>query len=114
MESNKKTPFQEWNFEALGFTELFAYVIVPDAVGIKKSEKAIFELAFRMAGTDISSSIFIGDKSVADIKGAKSAGMTTIYVPAHFDHDLCEYADCTFADLSELVGYIEREQQINH
>ena len=112
--SNGKTPFQERNFEALGFTELFDCVIVSGAVGIKKPEKAIFELACRMAGADISSSIFIGDNPVADIKGAKSAGMTTIYVPAHFNHDQCEYADCTVADLSELVGYIEREQQINH
>lgn len=107
--SNGKTPFQERNFHALGFNELFDCVIVSEAVRIRKPDKAIFELACYMVDADIGSSIFIGDNPVADIEGAKNAGMITIYVPINPEHEPCGDADSTFNDLSDLVGYIDRE-----
>ena len=79
-----------------------------EAVGHRKPDKEIFEFACRKIGADISNSIFVGDNPVADMKGAKNAGMKTIYVPSDDKHELCEYADSTFYDLSDLVGYFER------
>jgi len=107
--SNGKTPFQERNFRALGFNELFACVIVSEAVGVRKPDKAIFELACRTVNADLATSYFIGDNPKADMEGAKNAGMKTIYVPADSGLDRCEYADVTFADLSELPDYVMRE-----
>ena len=107
--SNGKSPFQERNFQALGFEELFDCVIISEAVNARKPDREIFEHACNVVNADIGSSIFIGDNPVADIQGAKSAGMTTIYVPTDSDHEPCSDADSTLYDLSELEGYIDRE-----
>ncbi|MFK8083970.1 MAG: HAD family hydrolase [Granulosicoccus sp.] len=107
--SNGKTPFQEKNFRALGLSSLFDTIIVSEAVGIRKPEKAIFELACRRVGADINTSVFIGDNPVADIQGASDAGMTTVFVPVESPHQPCEYADYTYDDLSQLIGFVERE-----
>lgn len=109
--SNGKSPFQERNFRALGFKDLFDCVIVSEAVGVRKPDKAIFELACRTVDADLNVSYFIGDNPKADMEGAKSAGMKTIYVPVYPDVAECKYADVTFSDLHELPGYIRREIQ---
>lgn len=106
--SNGKTPFQERNFYALGVSTLFDCIVVSEAVGHRKPDTEFFELDCLKIGADISNSTFVGDNPVADMKGAKNAGMKTIYVPSDDKHELCEYADSTFYDLSDLVGYFER------
>lgn len=108
--SNGKTPFQERNFRALGFEALFDGVIVSEAVGLRKPDRAIFELACNVIGADINTSVFIGDNPVADIQGAKVAGMATIYVPLSPDKKACEFADNTFCDLNELSRQVEKLQ----
>ena len=105
--TNGKSPFQERNFRALDCSELFDGVVVSEAVGIRKPEKAIFELACRMVDAEIGFSIFIGDNPVADIEGAKIAGMSAIYVPTDLAAEPCRYADSTYFDMSDLSGYTE-------
>lgn len=107
--SNGKTPFQERNFRALDFKNMFDCVIVSEAVGMRKPDKAIFELACQNVDANLETSFFIGDNPKADIEGAKNAGMKTIYVPVDPDVDRCEYADATFSDLADLPNYIKRE-----
>lgn len=106
--SNGMSPFQERNFQALGFCKLFDNVIVSEAVGLKKPNKEIFELGCSTLSADISSSVFIGDNPVADIKGAKNAGMITIYTPVDAGAATCTHADTTVTDLSALIGYVNR------
>lgn len=43
---------------------------------------------------------------VADIQGAKSAGLTTIYVPVGAEYAPCSYADSTYPNMAELVEHI--------
>jgi len=108
--SNGRSPFQERKFNSLGFNHLFDCITVSEAVGMRKPDKAIFEHACHKLSANLSSSVFIGDNPVADIKGAKDAGMSTVYVPVESDYEPCEFADVTYENLSELVGYIEREK----
>ena len=107
--TNGKTPFQERNFQALGFTHLFDCIIVSEAVGMRKPDKEIFELACNRIGADITTSVFIGDNPIADIKGAKISGMRTVYVPSSAVYEQCEYADTTYRELSDLVGHVNRQ-----
>lgn len=104
--SNGKSPFQEMSFAALGIADLFDDVIVSDAVGYKKPDRKIFELACRRLKTEPANAVFVGDNPVADIQGANNAGMYTIYIPGAFGNR-CRYADkiCrSFKDLPELVA----------
>ncbi|MCH7338244.1 HAD family hydrolase [Acinetobacter higginsii] len=77
--SNGRTPFQEHNFYALGLTEYFSSMIVSEAVGLRKPDPAIFLLSCQQLGVHPKDCIFVGDNELADIQGAKSVGMKTIF-----------------------------------
>lgn len=107
--TNGKTPFQERNFNALGFNQLFDCVVVSDAVELRKPDRRIFEFACERVHADIHSSVFIGDNPIADVKGAKESGMKTIYVPTSEQYKDCAYADETHTDLDQLAGFVDRQ-----
>ena len=77
--SNGKSPFQERNFRSLGISHLFDLVIVSGAVGLRKPDKAIFELTCLKLAVKSEESIFVGDNPHADIRGANTVGMNSIY-----------------------------------
>ena len=108
--TNGKTPFQERNFNALGFNRLFDCIVVSEAVDLRKPDRAIFELACERVNADINLSVFIGDNPIADVKGAKEAGMNTIYVPTSEPYEDCAYADETHTDLGQVVGFVDRQR----
>lgn len=103
--SNGKTPLQERNFNALGIADLFDTIIISEAVGFKKPDKAIFELTCKHLGIATSSAVFVGDSIKADIDGANNAGMFSVFIPS--DHNqVCPQADAICADYSELPSII--------
>lgn len=104
--TNGKTPFQERNFKALGFDDYFDCVVVSEAVGLRKPDKEIFKLASAEIAVPENACIFIGDNPIADMQGAKNAGMSTIYVPVDPAIVSCEFADHTFNDLSEFAEFV--------
>lgn len=77
--SNGKSPFQENNFNALGLSEFFDSVLVSEAIAIRKPDAAIFNLSCLQLKTTAEYCVFVGDNEIADIQGAKKAGMKTIF-----------------------------------
>ena len=77
--SNGKTPFQEHNFQASGLSEYFSSIIVSDAAGLRKPQVEIFDLACQQLDVLPEQCVFVGDNEIADIQGAKNAGMKTIF-----------------------------------
>ena len=61
-------------------TGYFNEVITSEKAGSLKPNKEIFEFALQATGADVTNSIMIGDNIEADIKGAMSAGLDTIFV----------------------------------
>lgn len=104
--SNGKSPFQERNFRSLGISHLFDAVIVSEAVGLRKPEKAIFELACHKIAVKPQESIFVGDNPQADIKGSKDFGMYNVYVPSHYGK-VCEDANIVCADFNNLPNIVQ-------
>lgn len=76
--SNGRSPFQERNFQALGVDTLFSSIIVSEAVGLRKPDPKIFQLACHQLKLMPKQCIFVGDNEVVDILGAKSVGMHAI------------------------------------
>lgn len=76
--SNGRSPFQERNFQALGVDTLFSSIIVSEAVGLRKPDPKIFQLACHQLELMPEQCIFVGDNEVVDILGAKSVGMHAI------------------------------------
>lgn len=60
--------------------ELFDVVIVSGAVNKRKPSPEIFKKALDILEIDPEDAVFVGDTMEADIEGAKSAGMKTIYI----------------------------------
>ncbi len=103
--SNGKTPFQERNFRALGFSDVFDSVIVSEAVGMRKPDARIFHLGCSELGVSPEEAAYVGDNPVADIRGAREAGLKTIFVPTEMN-PTCQDADMTCGDLSDLPAAI--------
>lgn len=105
--SNGMSPFQERNFHALEFAPLFQSVIVSEAVGIRKPDPKIFELGCRQLGVATDEAVFVGDNPVADIEGAKNAGLRTIFIPSDLFPD-CSMADTTCVDWEDLPKIVAK------
>jgi len=106
--TNGKSPFQERNARSLPEYRYFDAIVVSEAVGIRKPDLEIFQLACKTLSADIAESVFVGDNPIADIQGAKQAGMKTIYVPLEQRASPCVEADSTVSDLFELPGVLEK------
>ena len=78
--SNGRTPFQERNFRALGIADDFGAVVVSEAVGLRKPDRRIFELACRRLGVRPAEAAFVGDDPAADVAGARAAGLQAVHL----------------------------------
>jgi len=61
-----------------GLTDLLDCIMVSGAVGLKKPDPAIFQLALTKLGTIASQTIFLGDHPEQDFAGAHAAGLQAI------------------------------------
>lgn len=93
-------------FQCAGLSGLFDSVVVLEAVGCRKPDNKIFELACQSTGTVPKSTVFLDDNPTADIGGAKSCDMFTIYVPGTYGQT-CKDADFVCTDYSELAAIID-------
>lgn len=105
--SNGKTPFQERNFRALGYSDVFDCVIVSEAVGLRKPDARIFHLGCSELKVEPEEAVFVGDSPTADIRGAREAGLKTVFVPTELN-PICQDADLTCGDLSALPAAIAK------
>jgi putative hydrolase of the HAD superfamily len=81
--TNGSSETQRAKLARLGFEPLFDKIIVSEEVGCRKPDSAIFRLA--IAGWDVpaSSVLVVGDDPVADVEGARAAGMQALRVRHH-------------------------------
>lgn len=82
--SNGKSPFQEKNFIAITPGLDFDAVIVSEAVGLRKPEADIFLLSCERLNLSPKECVFVGDNPTTDIRGAKSVGMSTVFIPGYY------------------------------
>jgi putative hydrolase of the HAD superfamily len=68
----------------LGVNQFFNAVLVSDEVGWRKPHVEIFEEALRRLKIQAEEAVYVGDSPLEDIKGAKSSGMKTVFVPSQF------------------------------
>ena len=105
--SNGKTPFQERNFRGLGIASYFESVIVSAAVDLRKPDPAIFHLGCGELGVLPEEAVYVGDNPEADIRGARDAGLKTVFVPSS-KYPECLLADATCSDMNLLVATIQQ------
>lgn len=57
----------------------FTNVITSENANAKKPDPLVFEFAMSISGADVAESLMIGDNYEADIRGAQSVGMDTVF-----------------------------------
>ncbi len=101
-------PFQRDKLVALGLEKITGCVVISGEFGKGKPDPAIFQEALRLLKRKPEETVFIGDSPMADIEGARKAGMDTAWLshgrkwpavlrpPAH--------TLSRFADLQKVLG----------
>jgi len=78
--TNGSSETQRAKLERLGFAPLFDKIIVSEEVGCRKPDSAIFRLAIEGWEVPAASVLVVGDDPVADVEGARAAGMQALRV----------------------------------
>jgi putative hydrolase of the HAD superfamily len=82
-----------------GLEAYFDELIHSDHTGHKKPEPRIFEYAMEITNSKKESSIMIGDDLVADVLGAKNAGMGHVY----YNHDNKKHSETIQHEIHNLI-----------
>lgn len=105
--SNGYSPFQERNFEALGIADLFDAVIVSAAVGYRKPDPEIFNIACQQLKVTNKQCAFVGDNPIADILGANNVGMFSIFYSPDCNTN-CNTAHAVLHNFYDLPALIKQ------
>jgi putative hydrolase of the HAD superfamily len=101
----------------LDISRFFNAILVSEDVGWRKPRREIFEEALGRLKVNAEETVFVGDSPLEDIKGAKTVGMRTIFVPSQFysAENLLESQqkpDMTVTDICDLAeklpAFLER------
>lgn len=119
--SNGRESVQQKKIDKLGIREHFGpkMILISESVGVKKTNKAIFQEALNQLN-EISSrtitpeeTVFVGDNLTADIEGAKKAGMKAIWkiddsrhLTPPEDEIIEKCADSTIVNLEDIPKVI--------
>ncbi len=69
----------------LGVNAFFTVIVVSEENGWRKPSPKIFQDALTKLQVQANEAIYIGDSPIEDIKGAKQAGLKTVFVPSQFN-----------------------------
>ena len=104
MITNGPTAIQQPKIDLLQIEHLFPFILISESVGIWKPDPAIFHMALEKAGLTAEDAIYVGDSPIADVPGAKAAGMRSVWINcAGIDWPGDEPPDIEIRDLSELL-----------
>lgn len=78
--SNGRADAQSAKLAALGFDRLVDAAVISGAVGVKKPDARIFELALAAIGATAARSIFVGDNPALDVVGPMAIGLRAAWL----------------------------------
>jgi putative hydrolase of the HAD superfamily len=101
------------SLDQLGVSRYFNTVVVSEENGWRKPSPHIFEDVLELLQVKANETLFIGDSPLEDIKGAKKAGLKTVFVRSQFyslkDLTTCNItADFTAKNLREVSGILNQ------
>jgi HAD superfamily hydrolase (TIGR01549 family) len=104
MITNGPTNIQQPKIDLLEIEHHFPFILISESVGIWKPDPAIFEMALDRAGARPEDAIYVGDSPVADVPGARAAGMRSVWINrAGADWTGDEPPHVEIRDLNELL-----------
>ena len=68
------------DLETIGLVRYFEHALAAREAGMLKPDPRIFGLLLHRAGLDTAQAVHVGDDAVADVEGARRAGVTPVWV----------------------------------
>ena len=92
----------------IGLRHLFDDVVTAVDVGFAKPDKRIFQEAIKRSKVDVHEIVHVGDNPEADIVGAASAGLVTVWMNSQQIEwpEKYQKPDKTIMSISELCGLL--------
>lgn len=110
--SQKQVPV---NLKQYGILDYFQPIVLSSEFGRRKPDPAIFHHAARLANVPASACLYVGDRVVRDIQGAKRAGYgKAIQIRHDFDHgedDTGFVPDAVIEDMNELLDILRADRE---
>jgi putative hydrolase of the HAD superfamily len=102
------------SLKLLGLYPFFNAVVVSDENGWRKPSAKIFQDALNRLQINKDEAVYIGDSPIEDIKGAKAAGLKTIFVQSQFNtlKDLTESKQKPDFIAKDIQSIIEKFDEI--
>lgn len=77
--TNGRTDRQNRKIAAFGIRDYFDEVLISESEGLQKPHPDIFLRAVKRCGVSADQAVFVGDHPIADIDGARDAGLAAIW-----------------------------------
>ena len=105
-----------------GISEFFNAVVVSEENGWRKPSTHIFQDALKRLQVEANEALYIGDSPLEDIKGAKQAGLKTIFVVSQFytlkdlleSHQKPDFIAKTLTTITQKLKQILFQKDNNH
>jgi putative hydrolase of the HAD superfamily len=105
--SNGNARVQNAKIDAIGIRGLLDTVVISEAIGLRKPEPEIFEVATANLFVERPDVLFVGDNPEVDIVGAANAGLQTAWLRngMNWPHGVLPRADADIDAIPELLSY---------
>lgn len=103
--TNGRGEFQQRTISRLQLNPYFQVILISEIEGIRKPDPEIFHRALRKLEIPPAEAVYIGDNPIADIQGAKSAGLKTLWKRSGSDQKT--EADASFDSLNEIPSLLK-------
>jgi phosphoserine phosphatase len=80
--TNGPPDVQQCKIDATGLEDCFAAVVISGVVGVAKPDPAVFDLVLDRLAANRASTVMVGDNWERDVRGARAAGWSSIWVSA--------------------------------
>lgn len=106
--SNAQEIFTSYELKILGIEKYFDSIYFSSTYGVCKPDKIFYQKIINNLKLDIEKSIMIGNDSIADIQGAKSVGLDTLYIHSNLSPNIENQIYSTFSIMDGNIKDIAR------
>lgn len=108
--TNGRVLIQSRKIDGLGIRDHFRSIVISEATGFRKPDPRIFEMALRELRVAPGAAAYVGDHPVADMEGARRAGLIPIWRRDDFwpEPDHVEGIVEELAEVPDVLARLER------
>lgn len=94
--SNAQRIFTSYEMRVLDIEKYFDDIFFSSDYNICKPEKTFFDALLTKHNINVNESIMIGNDSICDIDGAKSVGLSSLYIHSNLSPEITGHVDSTY------------------